>query len=795
MDVKTLEIVEYPQIKQILAGFTSFSASRQLALDLQPISDYQQVAQLLRQSAEARRFLALEPTFSIGDVQDIRQEVRMASLGKVLEPQTLLEIQQTLVAVSQTRNRLKELSAEIPLLWSIAVQLVEFNDIVRGIDRSLAPNGEVMDNASANLAGIRHQLNGVRQQLHERLEAIMKTPRGRKVIQEPVIIEREGRYVIPVKIEHRKEIKGIVHDVSNTGVTIFMEPWATVEMGNTLRELVMEERREVERILRNLSAEVGIHEAEISRDIVLMSELDLALAKSRYARKLKAVEPTLTEFKGGEDQGAGEETGVLKLVEARHPLLGDTAVPLSVEIGRDFSVLVVTGPNPGGKTVALKTIGLLSLMTLSGIPIPASPESQIPLFDNIFADIGDEQSIAQTLSTFSWHVGNIVRIIGQATRRGLVLLDELGTSTDPMEGSALAIAVLHHFLSRRTMTLATTHFSEVKAFAHATEGMQNASFDFDSATLTPTYHLTIGTPSGSNALAIARRLGLPQEIVAEAERLVPEGIREMETLLANLKAKEAGITALHGQLEKEREEAVRQNQELQKERQQLKAEMSNMIRESRDRVTLEVAELSKQIREAASELRREKSRERLEQARKTIQSIHEQLKSKSLQIESGDETVSPPSDERRITVGDVVHIREPAVKGIVLSIVEDKNEIEVQVGQIKLRLGLDRVDEVTPKAPQAVSGVPEIKLRTAQRPVSRELDLRGKRADEVQPALDQYLNDASLANQTEVRIIHGFGTGTVRQIAREFLAAHPLVKSFRAGARVEGGDGVTIVRL
>ena len=599
MDDKSLEILEFPQIKQILAGFTSFSASRQLALDLQPIHDYQRVAQLLQQSAEARHLLVIEPTFSIGGVRDIRQEVKMASLGKILEPQSLLEIQQTLVAISQVHHRLKKLSAELPLLWSIAAHLVEFDNVVHNIASSLAPNGQVLDNASAHLASIRQQLKELRQRLSERLEAIMKTPRGRKIIQEPVITEREGRYVIPVKIEHRKEIKGIVHDVSNTGATIFIEPWVTMEMGNSLRETVTQERREVERILRNLSTEVGIHEVEISQDIALMSELDLALAKSRYARKLRAVEPTLTDFNDNGKQEIDEPTGVLKLVEARHPLLGDTAVPLSVEIGRDFSVLVITGPNTGGKTVALKTIGLLSLMTQCGIPIPASADSQIPIFDNIFADIGDEQSIEQTLSTFSWHVGNIVRIINQATRKSLVLLDELGTSTDPVEGSALAVAVLRHFLSRRTMTVATTHFSEVKAFAHATEGMQNASFDFDLVTLTPTYHLTIGIPSGSNALAVARRLGLPQEIIAEAERLVPEGIRELETLLASLKNKEAEITALHRQLEKEREEAVRRNRELETERQQSKAEVSNMIQEARDRVTLEVAELSKQIREAA----------------------------------------------------------------------------------------------------------------------------------------------------------------------------------------------------
>ncbi|MDD5038262.1 MAG: hypothetical protein PHN78_02985, partial [Dehalococcoidales bacterium] len=631
MDDKSLEILEFPQIKQILAGFTSFSVSRQLALDLKPINDYQVVAQLLQQSAEARHLLVLEPAFSIGGVGDIRQEVKMASLGKVLEPQSLLEIQQTLVAIDQTHKRLKKMSEEIPLLWGIANNLIEFNDVAQNIASSLSPNGQVLDNASARLAGIRRQLIEVREQLYDKLEAIMKAPHRRKIIQEPVIVEREGRYVIPIKIEHRKEIKGIVHDVSNTGATIFIEPWVTMEMGNTLRELVTEERREVEKILKDLSTEVGVHEVEISRDIELMAELDLVLAKARYARKFRATEPRLADFNENDRQEPDRPTGVLKLVEARHPLLGDTAVPLSIEIGRDFSVLVVTGPNTGGKTVALKTIGLLSLMTQCGIPIPASADSQIPVFEGIFADIGDEQSIAQTLSTFSWHIGNIVRIIHQATRKSLVLLDELGTSTDPVEGSALAVAILQHLLAHWTMTVATTHFSEVKAFAHATEGMQNASFDFDPVTLAPTYHLTIGLPGGSNALAVARRLGLPSDIVTEAERLVPEGIRELENLLVSLKNTETEIATLRHQLDKEKEETVRRNRELETERQQLKDEVSNMVQEARDRVTLEVAELSQQIREAASELRRERSKERLEQAKKTMAAIQEQLKSQKLQ--------------------------------------------------------------------------------------------------------------------------------------------------------------------
>ncbi|MDP2743617.1 MAG: endonuclease MutS2 [Dehalococcoidia bacterium] len=792
MDDKSLEILDFPQIRQILAGFTSFSAGRQLALELQPSVDHQHVVMLLQQSAEARRLLAIEAEFSIGTVSDIRHEVELASIGKVLEPQNLVEIQQTLAAIHQVRSCLKELSEKLPLLWNIAAPLVELHDVVRNIAHCLSPGGEVLDRASEHLASLRRELVESRRRLLESLEAIMKTPHGQRTVQEPVIFEREGRYVIPVKIEHRRDIKGIVHDVSNTGATVFVEPWATIELGSALRETVVEEKREVERILQRLSAEVGSHEEEISRNIALTAELDLALAKARYARQAKAVEPVVVDV-SDDRPAAGEPAGVLRLLEARHPLLGDAAVPLSVEIGRDFLALVITGPNTGGKTVALKTIGLLSLMTQAGIPIPASAGSQIPLFDNIFADIGDQQSIESTLSSFSWHMGNIVRIVRQGTGKSLVVLDELGGSTDPVEGAALAIAILRYFLKRGAMTVATTHFGEVKAFAHVTAGIQNASFDFDPVTLTPTYHLTTGIAGGSNALAVATRLGLPAEIISEAERILPEGVKELETLLVSLKSKEQEISVLQRRLEREREEAARQRSEMEAERQQSKADVRRTILEARDKVTLEVAELHRQIRDVAAELRKEKSRDRLESARKALSAVREHMESGALKTQENEPPAGGTFDGGAIAPGDTVWVREANVMATVLAVSEARREVELAAGSARMRLSLDKVDRVSENTVRTVREA--IASRLPRPSVSRELDLRGKRADEVEPALDKYLNDASLANLSEGRIIHGFGTGTVRQIVRDMLASHPLVKSFRPGGRGEGGDGVTVVQV
>jgi len=785
MDEKSLEILEFPQIIAILAGYTSFSASRELAMGLKPLADYDRIALLLRQSAEARQLLAADSGFSIGGVSDIREAVRMASLEGILEPKNLVEIQQTLAAMRQTRSYLRAMSAELPLLWGIAGEIVELRPVEKEIVRCISPNGDVLDRASPDLAAIRKQLREAREHLWSHLEAIIKSPRGRKIVQEPIITEREGRYVIPIKIEFRREIRGITHDVSNTGVTVFVEPWSTMELGNTVRELVNEEKREVERILRRLSAEVGKHEAELSLSVQRVAELDLALAKARYARAVKACEPVLSDTNGRENEGM---TGaVVKLVEARHPLLGEKAVPLSVEIGRDFSILVITGPNTGGKTVALKTIGLFSLMAQAGLPVPASPETCLPVFDSVFADIGDEQSIEQTLSSFSWHVGNIVRIIRNATPCSLVLLDELGTSTDPAEGSALARSMLLHFRDRKILAVATTHYGDLKAFAHTTSGVQNASFDFDPVTLTPTYHLTVGIPGGSNALATATRLGVPAEIIDGARGMLSKGALELESLLGELMAEKQKLEEARAVLEKERSEVAQQSAELKERLKRLDEEERRAVQEAKDRVVREAAELHRQIRQASSELRREMTKERLEQAKKALAGVREQLSR---------ETWTPKADQpetgQRIATGDIVYLKDIGLQATVLSVSEDTQEVEVQAGKLRLKLGLENIEKVTEPKPARRPGAV---VRTAAKVITTELDLRGKRADEVEVALDTYLNDAVLASLNEVRIIHGIGTGTVRQIVRDFLAAHPLVKSFRTGKQDEGGDGATVVSL
>ncbi|MCD6599301.1 MAG: endonuclease MutS2 [Dehalococcoidia bacterium] len=795
MDDKSLEMLEFPRVREILARFTSFSASHELAINLQPLLDYDQVSLLLKQSTEARRLLSLRPDFSIGGIFDIRGPVKMAARGKILEPRTLIKIQQSLAAICQLRSSLKKLSDELPLLWSIAAGIVELHQVEKDIGNCITPNGEILDSASPELAMTRQRFRRTREQLLRRLETIIKSPKGQKIIQEPIVTQRDGRYVIPLKIESRKGIKGTVHDISNTGATVFVEPWTTVELGNELRELTIKEQREVERILQNLSNEIGAHGIEISHNIALVATLDLALSKAKYARSARATEPTITTFDKKTNDATDKRAGTLKLVEARHPLLAEKAVPLSVDVGEDFSILVITGPNTGGKTVALKTIGLLTLMTQAGIPVPASGESCIPIFDGVFADIGDEQNIEHTLSTFGWHIGNIVRIIQNTTEKTLVLLDELGTSTDPVEGSALARSILLHFLSKGAITIATTHYNDLKTFAHVTPNMQNASLDFNPTTLTPTYHLTTGIPGGSNALAIASHLGLPPEIISTAKEMLSKGTQNMETLLTDLTREKQLVTTLTHNLEKELSKTEQRNKELENELQRLKTEEQKLIQETHDNIMREAAKLQKEIHLTKSELRKRKSREGIDHATKALAAIEKQLKNQNWQAKATQRTDMVIMNENKIVPGDTVQLKETKLQATVLSISERSHQVKIQIGQTKVSLGLGRVEKITSLPKEANSKIALVNKEMRRRTIPVDLDLRGKRAAEIEWELDSYINNASLANLAKVRVIHGFGTGTVRNIVRDLVVSHPLVKSSRPGGQNEGGDGVTIINL
>lgn len=784
MDAKSLEMLEFPKVREIIAGYTSFPASQALAHALQPSSDAVRVQLWLRQSAEARHLHAVEPDFTTGAVDDVREPAQLAARGKMLEPATLSVVKYALTATRLVRSKLSAVAAEFPLLWEIAQNMVDLRGLEKDISGCISPSGELLDSASAELQAIRHRTRATRQQIITSLEDIIRSPRGQRVIQEPIVTEREGRFVLPVRTEAKREFQGIVHDVSNTGATVFIEPFEAIEQGNELRELTNEEKREIERILRRLSADIGAHADEISRNITLAAEIDLIMAKARYARRARATEAQVTAFEEGTPRPA------LKLVDARHPLLGDRAVPMSIEIGIDFTVLVITGPNTGGKTVALKTIGLLSVMALSGLPIPAREESQVPVFDGVYVDVGDEQSIEQTLSTFSWHITNINRIVKGTTGRSLVMLDELGTSTDPAEGSALARAILLHFLGKSTITVATTHLGDLKAFAYVTNGIRNASLDFDPVTFAPTYHLTIGLPGGSNALETAARLGMDAEIVAKARGMMAAGAQEVEKLIASLNEERDRARAARLDVEHVRATADRLRRELEKGLRDLKVKERTVIQETRDRVVSEAADLQREMREANTEMRKQKSRDAIDNTRRVLASVHERLRTETWQPKAEPDR-KPTEEDRPIVPGDTVWLKEAGLEAKVVRLFESSNEVEVQAGRTLIKLGLEGVDRILPgEGTEPRRFVPVVKPQP--KVVPHELLLLGKRADEVEDLLNAYLDSASLANLPQVRIVHGSGTGVLRQIVRDMLARHPLVKAFRPGGKGEGGNGVTV---
>jgi len=790
MDEKSLELLEFDAAKGKIARFASFALSREALLALMPLTNRRRVEERLQESAEARKVLSLLPGFSLGHIEDIRPAVALAAQGHVLQAIDLVAAARTLEAVAEARHGIADVKQHTPRLWAIAEVMSDLRPLARDITQGISFSGDILDSASPRLTDIRRRLIEARRDIIENLETYLATPDAHDLVSDHVVTQREGRYVIPVKAEFRRTVQGIVHDVSNSGATVFMEPWNTVEQGNALRELEAAERDEILRILQERSEALGSHRAEIERDIPSMTALDVAIAKARYALEERAIEPILLDEKNRSGQGTR-----LDLRQARHPLLGPGAVPVSLKLGDGFRVLVVTGPNTGGKTVLLKTVGLLAAMAQAGFPIPVGEGTVLPVFDQIFADIGDEQSIEQTLSTFSWHIGNVVRIVSNTTDHSLVLLDEPGSATDPAEGSALARALLQRFLENGALTLAATHYTDVKVFAHATPGLQNASLEFDAVTNRPTFRLQVGFPGVSNALATAERLGLPADLVENARQMLPKAERDLAELLSDLEADRRAVEDQKASLADEA--AVVENLRLALEAELARIENEDRLaaREARDSVSREAAALHRQIREVAAELKRARGKEQLEQARTTLGVVQDKLRSEDMQVPTP--TEERPTDtvvDDDLRPGDIVRIRGTSTEATVVSVSEKTFQVEVQCASVRMWLGANSVDKIAATTKRA-EGTVSLKLKKLDRDVPRELDLRGRRADEIEPALDSYFNAATMAHLPSVRIIHGFGTGTVRTIVRDYLKGHRLVSSFRPGEQSEGGDGVTVAEL
>ncbi|GAB4214734.1 MAG: endonuclease MutS2 [Roseiflexaceae bacterium] len=827
---QTLATLEYPKILERLARSTSFSVSRELALALLPSTDLFEARERLRRTGEARRLFEDYPDITIGGARDVRPAAHRARRGGALEAPAFLEIAATLASGRLLRATLTRLDEQrFPLLLRLAEDLPNLPSLETAITQTVGEDGEVLDSASPKLGQLRASIRIAFNRLQERLQSMLSSSQYAEALQEPIITVREGRYVVPVKASHRRVVRGLVHDQSSSGATLYVEPMAVVELNNQWRELQSAEREEVARILGALSEQVGTQADRIVAGVDALGQLDLTFAMAKYADLLKCVEPEMVELVAATPDTAPAEPDAapVRLRKARHPLLDQQrVVPTDLWLGRDFRLLLITGPNTGGKTVALKTTGLLALMAQTGLHIPAEAPSRLPIFSQIFADIGDEQSIEQSLSTFSSHMSHIIQILRALEEpisrerllsgetidwskvedgAALVLLDELGAGTDPVEGAALARAIIERLLSLGVLGVATTHYAELKAFAYATEGVENASVEFDVETLAPTYRLTIGLPGRSNALAIATRLGLDQTLVERARSMMAREDAQVEDLLAGIHRERETAAA-----ELARAEALRDDAE--KYRDRLSLELSDF--EQRREAEWQAArdEIENELREARAQLRRLRddfrsvslTRQWLEEAEQRVQEIREKTPSALPKARTKVPALpaapaqQPPQAPRPLQVGDRVMVRSVGLMGEIISIDEEDQTAEVQVGGFRVEASLAELRREKDARKEEAPPRPQPQQRSTSLPpppdVSMNFDIRGWRVGEVADRLDRYLNDAYLAGLPSVRIIHGKGTGALRQVVREVLGSHPLVASFGGGGQ-DGGEGVTVVKM
>ena len=778
MDLHALKAIEFASVLEMLAERCETEPAATIARTLQPSSNAEQVRRLLDETSEARRLLESDVVASFSGIRDVADAVDGARRGMQVPGDVLYRIYETLLAARRAHVYFLSKSSGAPRLAEHAKRIAPMPDLERRIADTVLPDGQVKDTASAELARLRSRRMVLASRATERMQALCN--RHRDVLSDTVVTQRSGRWCLPVRADFRGAVRGIVHDTSATGMTVFVEPEEVVAIGNELREVESQERHEIERILRELSALLGARAEEILESVKACRELDLILAKGRLSLDLRCVAPQISD------------TPRLSLRQARHPLIPpDRVVATDLDVGQGYQCLLITGPNTGGKTVALKLAGLAAAMTQCGLHVPAA-DAVVSVFPQLWADIGDEQSLQQSLSTFSAHLRNIQRMLDAVQPGALVLLDEIGAGTDPTEGAALAKAILSHLLRVGALTLCSTHYGELKAFAYNTDGMQNASMEFDVESLRPTYRLRIGIPGASHALTIAQRYGIPSSILEEARRGLSVGQQEVMKMLEKLDLAQKQTDAA-------RADAERLSKELQAERNTLR-ERIREADEARRKVRESVAEQMEAIRK---ELRAEAERlfERLRAApapTKETEQAREELKALDAVarefVQEMEETPALPTLGRPAAKGDTVRVRSYGQTGRVVSEPEN-GRVQVQLGAIKLTVPLDDLEVVEePRKAVRPSGTGRMALRRAL-DISPEVHLRQMRAEEALEELERYMDDALLAGLDRVRIVHGKGTGTLRKLVHEFLGRYPGVSGYRMAAPSEGGAGVTIAEL
>ena len=796
MDNRTLRLLEYDKIRDRLLPHAATALGKEHVERLRPSRDITMVTSRLGETDEARRMIEEHGAAPFDGLRDVREPLLRAEKQGVLTATELQDVADTAAGLRRLRRHLAAADARFTALKEQGKLLAEFAGIERAVDEAIGANGEVLDAASPDLEAARRKVRRMHEEIQRELQRLVSAPAMQEKLQEPIITQRNGRFCVPVRAEERNAFKGIVHDLSASGQTAFMEPLSVVELGNDLREAQRREEEEVYRVLAALSALVGKSAGTLKSSLEASGRLDSIFARAHFANALCATAPVLNT------------DGVIELVGARHPLLGDGAVPIDVAFGEENTgTLIITGPNTGGKTVTLKTVGLLCAMAQSGLHIPAEEGSRLPLFEQIFADIGDEQSIEQSLSTFSGHMTNIVKIVGEAKGRALVLLDEVGAGTDPTEGAALAKAILLELNARGCRTIATTHYGELKVFAQTTEGFRNASVEFDLETLRPTYRVIAGLPGSSNALSISGRLGLPKALIARARELMGEAPQAFEQVLRQaegarraLDRERTAVARSRKDAEQTAEALKRQQRELDEKREASLGRARTQAQEVLQKARQEANGLLEELRLAIKETRAQAETNagpNLSALRRRAREVLDML------TESVEELpAAPPAPKAKVpdrpaltavSAGQEVMVHSLGHRGIVMANAKGDEQVEVQVGILRKRVPLSDLEPAAPvspafSAPRAPAGEPA-------RQVAPELHLLGLRAEEAAERLEEYLYDALETGLSSVRIVHGFGTGALRGMVQDVVRRHPAVRASRAGGPGEGGGGVTIAEI
>jgi DNA mismatch repair protein MutS2 len=779
---RTLQALEFDKIIRKLSDHASSSFGREKIQQLQPTSDIEQARHWQMETFEGYTMIRIKGNVPMGGIRDIRKAVHRSALGGILNTKELLEVASTISGGWRLRRFIEEFNEDqqIPQLMLLAERVERLQEVEDAIESAINEHGEVADHASAELASLRSQMRGQERRIKEKLEHILRSTSYQKMLQETIVTVRGDRYVIPVKQEYRQVFGGMIHDQSASGATLFIEPEAVMQLGNQLREIRFKEEREIEKILTGLTGKVADVASSLRENVESLAMIDFIIARASLAHEQKATQPRLNN------------KGTIRIKKARHPLIPMAeVVPIDIELGSLHTSLIITGPNTGGKTVTLKTLGLHALMAASGLHIPAEEEGEVAVFSGVFVDIGDEQSIEQNLSTFSAHLTNIIQILHDMDEHSLILLDELGAGTDPTEGAALAMAILDEMIQRKARIMATTHYSELKAFAYNRDHVLNASVEFDVETLRPTYRLLLGVPGRSNAFAIASRLGLPDRLIEAAKGHVDIEDSKVEQLIASLEE-----NRLLAEQERERAQLLRREAEVLREdylsrQEQFMKERTQLYKKAEEEAALAVAKARQEAEDIITELRR------IAREEKTGIKEHKFIEAKKRLEESvpffGREQGNGKraGTAEKLKVGDEVRILSLGQKGEVLAAL-DHDHYQVQIGILKMNIKAeDLVLEKNKKKEQQ----PFTRVKWTRDSVRPELDLRGFNIEDAIMEIDKYLDGAVMTGLNQVSLIHGKGTGVLRVGVQNYLKKHRNVRSFRLGGQGEGGLGVTIVEL